>query len=507
MEDHRRGRGDKRRGRKQRQNNNNVKTKIPCIDLLDSDDDDDVASCYMSRKKSCNKRKRKSRDEVVLHSASSNFYAGMDPASYALIQRMEQQDMMHQTDKLIAGDDDFALARRLQAAERAKSRNCKHEEPSSMEDVLPSLDKCQRDALCAIESEARKRHETALPKVRQRITSLGYKTEDLDNCLKYIRNEAPIIIHMNENCLRNLAKPEETHYRNLFEVNTSGGSSSTGQRKQWERNMFGHFYDNATPFQRVKYGCINLTGDIEGVAPARSYGNLFMTLKSSVRHRCTFFNMDTSSFGSGHGLSSYGAMGLGGGFGSRGTTAYADTLATARNYCHILVKYSDQELHSILALNKIGGGKSKCAFYKEVQIHGPVRLATDIEKLSLPGREADATKDMKDLVEKFRIKTDCAILWQGDLLGYDSSTHSGPGMMPPGMMGMPPMSTAWSTLAAVAAGYSAPAAADPFSGYGHVLGGGTGYGGGSGHYTGTGSTSGYGGGGSYGYGGGYRGGY
>ena len=160
--------------------------------------------------------------------------------------------MMHQTDKLIAGDDDFALARRLQAAERAKSRNCKHEEPSSMEDVLPSLDKCQRDALCAIESEARKRHETALPKVRQRITSLGYKTEDLDNCLKYIRNEAPIIIHMNENCLRNLAKPEETHYRNLFEVNTSGGSSSTGQRKQWERNMFGHFYDNATPFQRVK---------------------------------------------------------------------------------------------------------------------------------------------------------------------------------------------------------------------------------------------------------------
>lgn len=139
---------------------------------------------------------------------------------------------------------------------------------TSMEDVLQSLDKCQQDALRAVEAQARLRHDAALPKVRSRVISLGYKSEDLDGCLKYIRDEAPIIIHLNEQCLSFLTKPEETHYRNLFEVNTSGGSTSTSMRQQWEQTMFGRHYDTATAFQRVKYGCINLTGDIEEVRPA-----------------------------------------------------------------------------------------------------------------------------------------------------------------------------------------------------------------------------------------------
>jgi len=474
-------------------------SNIPCIDLLDSDDSGDPHPKMDSgSRKKRHKRKPKSRNDHVdseslkqrsKHlvtktgsvlsdgkSSDNAIYAGMDPASRALIQKLQQEDEAAKSTSKIMGENDRSLARRMHAAERAKSTNG-YESISSMEDLLQSLDRCQRDALIAVERQARIRHEAAYPKVQKRITSLGYKHQDLDNCLSYIRNEAPIIIHLNEQCLSFLAAPGETHYRNLFEVNTSGGSPAHTPRRQWERSMFGSSYDRAKPFQRVKYGCLNFTGDIEGVSPARCYGQLFITLKQSVRHRCTFFNMDTAAFsGGGSGLSGLapelsGIMGSYGASGA-GRSHQKDTLATARNYCHILEKYSDAELHSILALNKIGGGQSKCMNYKEVQIHGPVCLATDVEALSIPGREVDASRDLMSKVERFQKKSNCTILWQADLLGHDSSRHrmaagSMPYGLPPGPgMGMPPAPFG------VGSSYGAAPSVVPFAGSGHALGGG-----------------------------------
>jgi len=476
-----------------------MKNDIPCIDLLDSDDSGDhqIMDLAGGNRKKRHKRKSKSRNDVapsdqdreslkqrskhlvtktgsVLSDGGSSsdnaIYAGMDPASRALIQKLQQEDEAAKSTSKIMGENDRSLARRMHAAERAKSTNG-YESISSMEDLLQSLDKCQRDALVTVERQARIRHETAYPKVQQRVTSLGYKHQDLDNCLAYIRNEAPIIIHLNEQCLSFLAAPGETHYRNLFEVNTSGGSPAHTPRRQWERSMFGSSYDRAKPFQRVKYGCLNFTGDIEGVSPARCYGQLFITLKQSVRHRCTFFNMDTAAFsGGGSGLSGL-APELSGIMSSYGASSGGrDTLATARNYCHILEKYSDAELHSILALNKIGGGQSKCMNYKEVQIHGPVCLATDVEALSIPGREIDASRDLMSKVERFQKKTNCTILWQADLLGHDSSRH---GMAAGTMPGMPPAPFGVGSLYGAAA-----LSVVPFAGSGHALGG-TGFGRGS----------------------------
>ena len=480
---------------KQKMKNNS----IPCIDLLDSDDSGDHQIMDLASGNRKKRRKPKSRNafassdqdretliqrskhlvtktgSVISNGNSSDdaIYAGMDPASRALIQKLQQEDEAAKSTSKITGENDHSLARRMHAAERAASTNG-HESISSMEDLLQSLDRCQRDALVSVERQARIRHEAAYPKVQKRITSLGYKHQDLDNCLAYIRNEAPIIIHLNEQCLSFLAAPGETHYRNLFEVNTSGGTPAHTPRRQWERSMFGSSYDRAKPFQRVKYGCLNFTGDIEGVSPARCYGQLFITLKQSVRHRCTFFNMDTASFaggGGGSGLSALSGLapelsGIMGGYGAAGGGSHQkDTLATARNYCHILEKYSDAELHSILALNKIGGGQSKCMNYKEVQIHGPVCLATDVEALSIPGREIDASRDLMSKVERFQKKSNCTILWQADLLGHDSSRH---GMAAAGTMpyGMPPAPFG----VGLPHGAAAPLVV-PFAGSGHALGG------------------------------------
>jgi len=51
--------------------------------------------------------------------------------------------------------------------------------------------------------------------------------------LQWVRQDAPIIIHVNlDRALRFLV--EDTHYRNLFEVGTGGGSTDFSARKSWE---------------------------------------------------------------------------------------------------------------------------------------------------------------------------------------------------------------------------------------------------------------------------------
>ena len=115
--------------------------------------------------------------------------------------------------------------------------------------------------------------------------------------------------------------------------------------------------------------------------------------------------------------------------------------------------------------------------YKEAQIHGPVCLAIDIEALSIPGRESDASKDLDALVNVFQKKTGCSILWQGDLLGYDNRTQmpripasaasAALGSLPPEIFGagMFP-GLPGGTISSDAAG----GGAIPFSGAGHRLG-------------------------------------
>ncbi len=55
--------------------------------------------------------------------------------------------------------------------------------------------------------------------------------------LHWVRHDAPIIIHLNlDNTLHNLL--EDTHYRNLFEVHHSGGSTDFGGRRSWEVSKY-----------------------------------------------------------------------------------------------------------------------------------------------------------------------------------------------------------------------------------------------------------------------------
>ena len=277
-------------------------------------------------------------------------------------------------------------------------------------------------------------------KLKNRLPHLGdgsYTEEDLKKALGFIRDEAPIIIHLKEAMLRILVN--NTHYRNRFETQAPGSTGGYAvRRQQWERDMFSSCYDDVPASMRVKYGCLNYCGDIRGVKSVRKhYGLAYIVLKSRVRHRATF-SLESKS-------------------------TRSEIIATNKYYAHVLHEYDDTELKKVLDVCKFarhGGRPSDCTKYKEVHIHGPICLATDIQALSIPGRQKDAGAFLST-VEAFQKQTNCNVLWQKDLLdpddtksksvtsgqggvgggGQDQSTNVPPDQQPPPPNGSAPTNT------------------------------------------------------------------
>jgi len=220
-------------------------------------------------------------------------------------------------------------------------------------EALHPLADCQLEALQHVRRTAKWAHKSALTKLRQRVVKLGFNEASLHETLSWIRERAPILIHVNLNKV--LEKLErDTHYRNQFETKTSGGTLNEKKRQDWERHMFGSAYDQALGSQRPKYGTLNLINDPQGIASCSAYGKSYMILRN-VRLRTTFTALDSS--------------------------AKPDEVASCDYYAHVLAKYTDEELKATL---QVGGGvlpsvKSQALkTYKEVQIHGDVHLSQHV---------------------------------------------------------------------------------------------------------------------------------
>jgi hypothetical protein len=290
--------------------------------------------------------------------------------------------------------EDIERERRIQDEKRRLRLLCN---PSRWE-IMVGLEPCQKEALQTVSFRAKSfDHKTkALAKLEARVAKMStYSKEDLHACLEYVKKEAPIIIHLNQVSLNRLAK--DSHYRNLFETGTSGGNINTHVRSTWEENMFGAAYNEAQAYHRPKYGCLNLSGDIKGVAKVRCYGPYFMILKPHVRHRCTFYGSDTGNCKNHKNVA----------------------LGTTKHISHILQHWDDKELWSLLNVCKnkrVSGSESTLEHFVEVQIHGPVCLATDVLALSIPSSEYTASNRVMEVVKQFQAKTNCNLLWQDDLI-------------------------------------------------------------------------------------------
>jgi len=184
--------------------------------------------------------------------------------------------------------------------------------------ALVCLNKVQADAVKYVVDRSKIESETQYPNVLAKVKRLGFKEEDLKRTLKYIRDEAPIIVHINlDRVIEFIIK--DTHYRNQFETNISGGTLSSTSRIDWENRLFNKIYGQITTngFERVKYGVLNIVSDPMGVRCCSGYGDSYMVLKK-VRLRTTFASKDTSA---------------------------ADVkLASCEYYCHVMNEWNDKEI-------------------------------------------------------------------------------------------------------------------------------------------------------------------
>eukprot|EP00759_Apiculatamorpha_spiralis_P002465 PhF_6_TR10978/c0_g2_i4/m.17729 len=86
-------------------------------------------------------------------------------------------------------------------------------------------DELQRSAVMYIVETCREYSDAAYPPLLHRIKSLGKTERDLQRVLCYIRDDAPIIIHVNLDQDDRLSKmTRDGFYRNQFETKTSNGS-------------------------------------------------------------------------------------------------------------------------------------------------------------------------------------------------------------------------------------------------------------------------------------------
>jgi len=82
------------------------------------------------------------------------------------------------------------------------------------EQVWEQSTPCERVTMRPVNGVAQAHHVATLPSLGGRVRALGFEANDLDACLAYIRDDAPIILHLNAHTLNHLCK--DPWYRSQF---------------------------------------------------------------------------------------------------------------------------------------------------------------------------------------------------------------------------------------------------------------------------------------------------
>jgi len=237
-----------------------------------------------------------------------------------------------------------------------------------------NLTEAQQLAILHLERNAYENCGDEMLKLQERVKRITGRATAFKELEQWLKHDAPIIIHVKLGEKRDgrdqvdlYMNDKDKKYRNMFEVEDSGrGCTDHDRRKGWERRMFGKTYDHVQNHERPKYGCLNLTGDPNGVPKATQYGASYLVLKNTVRWRCTLTARDSAK--------------------------ESAEVATFRQFAKFL-----KDDHSWGAddddLRKICEHQGeKIEDYREVQIHGPVRFNIDIEKLCVVRQTAESVK-------------------------------------------------------------------------------------------------------------------
>jgi hypothetical protein len=265
--------------------------------------------------------------------------------------------------------------------------------PSKYElDEVMKLNQTQQKALKYIVDQSKVLSEKAQTELEERLKKMGYGQGDILRLRLYIRDEAPIIIHLKPQIIELLYNQKETHYRNKFDVLSKmikyNSSAGLGCRKKWEDRMFNEIYKKSKPHERVKYGVLNILNDPYGVRECYGYGDCYLQLKG-VRLRTTFADQDTA--------------------------VNVSKIASCEYYGHVLEKYNDKELKSIMqvALGHQTFKKQRgiITSYKEVQIHGDVNLREHVELMVVNPKYRSKKSQFPSVFEKFSAYYNLPMIW------------------------------------------------------------------------------------------------
>eukprot|EP00411_Alexandrium_monilatum_P009719 CAMPEP_0175316642 /NCGR_PEP_ID=MMETSP0093-20121207/69518_1 /TAXON_ID=311494 /ORGANISM="Alexandrium monilatum, Strain CCMP3105" /LENGTH=275 /DNA_ID=CAMNT_0016613413 /DNA_START=1 /DNA_END=825 /DNA_ORIENTATION=- len=174
---------------------------------------------------------------------------------------------------------------------------------------------------------------------------------------------APIIVHVELGRIGPFLLGD-THYRNQFETQTTGGLLCKATRMSWEHDLFGGAYDEAEAFERPKYGVMDVMNDPRGALCARTMAIHTLSSRASA---CGARSSPEDSGG-----------------------MCASQLAVLDQYAHVLLEYGETELWEVVRVANAPEGTEErigdsslledCR-YKEAQIHGEVRLDRHVARL------------------------------------------------------------------------------------------------------------------------------
>lgn len=272
--------------------------------------------------------------------------------------------------------------------------------PTLETDDLECLTQSQRMALRHIRRICRPLHVAARVRLAERIQKLGFDEQDLDTTLGWIRDEAPILIHLDLGQVAELLA-DDTHYKSQFETGSSNGTLDASRRSGWEDDLFGDAYKDAQPGERCKYGVLNATNDPKGVRACRQYGASYLQLRGT-RLRTTFSAEDSAAMG-------------------------AESLATVDYYAHVLEQYTDQELFATLnvGIRNVRGADSRIlGRYKEAQIHGHVSLRDHVEFI-MADTSLRESEDAISAVELLGTVHGVPVLWMEEGAGLPPAAEGG----------------------------------------------------------------------------------
>ncbi len=257
-------------------------------------------------------------------------------------------------------------------------------------EAAPELTAAQREAIAHVTRVARERRAGARAELLASLRAAGVAEADRGEAMQRLRGQGRVAFAFHPERLsrggRSVAHGllADGVYRNQFETGVSGGSASAfagGARDEWERRLFGGAYHRpgVAPADRPTYGALFLVAHPDGPAPR--FGSCYLVLRPQVTARCTFTFPGSQDDAAREGS---------------GTLEVPEPVAAAL-LRHVEVDPAPLGVPG-LAVGELvgamragvpcaprgarGGGPGRALdSFVEAQVHGPVELARDAERL------------------------------------------------------------------------------------------------------------------------------